>query len=1129
MTRLIWMLTLMAVAVAVAVAAEDEDAAHYPESPAPAKDLGTELLQDETAFEESPYFSREGEGGRPPFLAGREEPPASFRAVEELNKGPGRNEPLFDTRRPSPTSPSSFGPSNRFRVSTQHLGSSGARRHGFGDNEEDFPQPSFNDGPLDPNQQWRSQFNSRLASRSSQTSSRGSTKFRGNQRYSGPRTSSQRNLEDPTSQLGAKYEYSYDINSDVTGDDKYHKEERDGNKVIGEYRVREADGSLRVVKYTADGESGFRATVNYEPGLGSNEKTNTEGPRLQPTKKGRERVKVFREDAPRQRNYDEALSRRGQEDRFNSQSRSTAAGSFQTGRQQQGPEFDRSPSRPHPQYKEDGRQSGSPQFHRGPPRDISVSPRDEPHLKGLQREVPQSSPFNTRNSNRDTGTESQRPLTQLKGVSSSGRDESRQQEFMDNKQDFRSHSQSQSNVKSGFQAQHGPDHTQGPRGSVDPKSGYLSQHGPDHAHSSRGSGDPQSGFRAQHGPDNLHGSTGSPDPKSGFKAQQGPDHFHGSRGSTDPKSGFRSQHGPGHSQDSTGSADPGSGFSTQHEPDHFHGSRGSTDPKSGFRAQRGPDHLHGSTGSADQESGFRAQQGPGHLHGSRGSAESNNEFRAQHGLDHVHGSKGAADSNSAFRVQHGADHAHGSRGSTDPKSGFLAQNGPDLLPGSRNPVAPLRAIQSHEEGITRGSQGFRSKTLQPMDEESHLRSSGGSQNPRIPSSQSAIQENPSYQQGRSQDFRNQNIRTASEESVSRFRGGSQTFGNENVQSQDAPNAFHHDKSQGFRPQTSRPRTDPSFSFQAGAQNFRQRSPQPVSDHSSYLQEDSAGSRGLGNPTSPQGSAAQQNIQGVRPRYQEQHRFDTPLHNQQKPQTSSEGNREFQPSSLREDLPGGGSAAWARPGDLSGRTGGRPSGSPRQGGEGNIDETLIRTEERFSSQQFRGNENSQNLNQGHLNREEHHIDAARTQNSQRGSQYEDSGDLLPRSQFPSRGTDSVQSPGRFPSSNLPSSDSQFSQNFQGSQSFRVGPPHPSFVGDDRPPSTSVVLEGSQHRFQQEPDQRGDHHQHHQTTAVEPSDAPRATFRGAGGREEPSHGGASNFPVPLQRDYRESNTEEEFLDQ
>ncbi|XP_047480544.1 uncharacterized protein LOC125033208 [Penaeus chinensis] len=86
------------------------------------------------------------------------------------------------------------------------------------------------------------------------------------------------------------YQYSYDIRSEDTGDMKYHKESRDGDRVTGEYRVREPDGSMRIVRYTADKDNGFQATVEYmpketdeEPEFGmkmSSKNPRTQGPRV---------------------------------------------------------------------------------------------------------------------------------------------------------------------------------------------------------------------------------------------------------------------------------------------------------------------------------------------------------------------------------------------------------------------------------------------------------------------------------------------------------------------------------------------------------------------------------------------------------------------------------------------------------------------------------------------------------------------------------------------------------------------------------------------------------------------------------------------------------------------------------
>ncbi|XP_019873584.2 cuticle protein, partial [Aethina tumida] len=59
------------------------------------------------------------------------------------------------------------------------------------------------------------------------------------------------------------YAYSYGVLDDKTGNSQTHTESRDGDAVTGEYRVLQADGVVRIVKYTADADSGFQATVEY--------------------------------------------------------------------------------------------------------------------------------------------------------------------------------------------------------------------------------------------------------------------------------------------------------------------------------------------------------------------------------------------------------------------------------------------------------------------------------------------------------------------------------------------------------------------------------------------------------------------------------------------------------------------------------------------------------------------------------------------------------------------------------------------------------------------------------------------------------------------------------------------------
>ncbi|XP_046744622.1 larval cuticle protein A2B-like [Diprion similis] len=61
-----------------------------------------------------------------------------------------------------------------------------------------------------------------------------------------------------------QYNFSYDVHDDHTGDIKSQQESRDGDVVHGSYSLVEADGTRRVVEYTADPHSGFNAVVHKE-------------------------------------------------------------------------------------------------------------------------------------------------------------------------------------------------------------------------------------------------------------------------------------------------------------------------------------------------------------------------------------------------------------------------------------------------------------------------------------------------------------------------------------------------------------------------------------------------------------------------------------------------------------------------------------------------------------------------------------------------------------------------------------------------------------------------------------------------------------------------------------------------
>ncbi|XP_061710121.1 cuticle protein 8-like isoform X2 [Cydia pomonella] len=59
-----------------------------------------------------------------------------------------------------------------------------------------------------------------------------------------------------------KYEYTYSVADEHTGDNKSQQETRDGDAVKGSYSFHEADGSIRTVEYTADDHNGFNAVVH---------------------------------------------------------------------------------------------------------------------------------------------------------------------------------------------------------------------------------------------------------------------------------------------------------------------------------------------------------------------------------------------------------------------------------------------------------------------------------------------------------------------------------------------------------------------------------------------------------------------------------------------------------------------------------------------------------------------------------------------------------------------------------------------------------------------------------------------------------------------------------------------------
>ncbi|KAF6212038.1 hypothetical protein GE061_012556 [Apolygus lucorum] len=59
----------------------------------------------------------------------------------------------------------------------------------------------------------------------------------------------------------AHYNFEYKVNDPHTGDEKTHHESNLGGYVKGFYSLKEADGTIREVHYTADKHNGFQAEV----------------------------------------------------------------------------------------------------------------------------------------------------------------------------------------------------------------------------------------------------------------------------------------------------------------------------------------------------------------------------------------------------------------------------------------------------------------------------------------------------------------------------------------------------------------------------------------------------------------------------------------------------------------------------------------------------------------------------------------------------------------------------------------------------------------------------------------------------------------------------------------------------
>lgn len=64
-----------------------------------------------------------------------------------------------------------------------------------------------------------------------------------------------------------QYSFTYDVQDPITGDSKAQYETRNGDIVQGSYSLIEADGTRRIVDYTADPINGFNAVVSREPAV----------------------------------------------------------------------------------------------------------------------------------------------------------------------------------------------------------------------------------------------------------------------------------------------------------------------------------------------------------------------------------------------------------------------------------------------------------------------------------------------------------------------------------------------------------------------------------------------------------------------------------------------------------------------------------------------------------------------------------------------------------------------------------------------------------------------------------------------------------------------------------------------
>ncbi|XP_026279099.1 uncharacterized protein LOC113206989 [Frankliniella occidentalis] len=84
------------------------------------------------------------------------------------------------------------------------------------------------------------------------------------------------NAEDSNpDKYGATYQFKYHVHDQMTMDYKTHEEVGENGSVRGSYTVREPNGDLRVVSYTAGDTGGFQAMVRVKPTLKTEAENST--------------------------------------------------------------------------------------------------------------------------------------------------------------------------------------------------------------------------------------------------------------------------------------------------------------------------------------------------------------------------------------------------------------------------------------------------------------------------------------------------------------------------------------------------------------------------------------------------------------------------------------------------------------------------------------------------------------------------------------------------------------------------------------------------------------------------------------------------------------------------------------